>query len=464
MGAVRRENGQALVMVVVVMMILQVIAWAFLARMNIEQRLAGGSTRSFAALYLAEAGLQRALVMLEQGAPADAAADGSSVPYRETLVSGAFTIETIERRADGLVAVVVSGEVAGASRRLQALVRLGPEALSYGIYARDVVSLEGQSRTYVVPHHVGWGQRRRGAAVAAGGEIRFDPQAELNVFRGRPLSLREGQVPDETLLSTSATDDSARGLVDLVLAGNARLRAGVTYIPPRLEDLRQYVEELGVRRVTTRAPVAMPSLDVDYYRKLAEANTANAAINAAAGAFGGYPDLRTKTHSRYSAEELLAIVDYFARTKLPDPVLHGVIFAYGPLELRGAARLTILDGALFVKGDLLIGEGVRLEVRHTPRARFLPGLVASAVEPAQSGTIQVERGATAIVDGLVLAGGNVDVLGGVLDVTGSMAGRNIVNNSSGATMIRFDPGAGAVAGLLRSDRVFAISIGWQELR
>ncbi len=89
----RRQDGQALVMVVVVMMILQVIAWAFLARMNFEQRLAGGSTRSLAALYLAEAGLEKALVMLEDGTRPAAGADGGSLPYQEALGSGTFTIE-----------------------------------------------------------------------------------------------------------------------------------------------------------------------------------------------------------------------------------------------------------------------------------------------------------------------------------------------------------------------------------
>ncbi len=84
----RRQEGQALVMVVVVM-ILQIIAWAFLSRVNFEQRLAGGLTRSLGALYLAEAGLQKALWMLEEGVSGNSSGDWS-LPHEEALGPGTF--------------------------------------------------------------------------------------------------------------------------------------------------------------------------------------------------------------------------------------------------------------------------------------------------------------------------------------------------------------------------------------
>ncbi len=459
----RRQDGQALVMVVVVMMILQVIAWAFLTRMNFEQRLAGGSTRSLAALYLAEAGLQKALMMLEDGTRPAAGADGGSLPYQEALGPGTFTIETLEQRADGLIAVIVRGEVGGARRRLQALVRIGPPALAYGLYGQDVVSFDGQARTYLVPFHIGWGTHRRGGDLAASGEIRFDsPRAAVNGFRGWRLPLREGNIPDQRLIGAGNGTGAAAGLVVLVLAGKAQLRAGLTYLPPRLEELRRRVDDLGVRQVKVRPPLATPLLDVDHYRTLAEANTANAEINVATAAATGHADLRTKAHSRYSAEEMRAIFDYLNRTGQPRSALRGVVFVYGPLELRGSGMLTIIDGALVVKGDLTIGQGVKLEVRHGPATRGLPGLVASAVETAQEGSIFIEKDATVVVDGLVLAEGRVEVLGGVADVIGAVAAKNFANND-GLVVIRYDSGVVATAALRRTNEALAEILSWQEL-
>lgn len=459
----RRQGGQALLMVVVVMMILQVIAWAFLARVNVEQRLAGGSTRSLAALYLAEAGLQKALAMLEDRALPGTGKNGDLLPYEETLGPGTFTIERLDAGTDGVVVITVRGDVAGARRRLQAVVRIGPQALAYGLYGQNIVAFDGRSRTYLVPFHIGWGQRRRVPALAAGGEIRFDSrEAALNVFRGQRLPPREGESNDQMLRRASDGTGPASGLVDLVLAGRAQLRAVLTYIPPRLEELRRRVDELGVRQVMVRPPLAAPSLDVDHYRALAEANTANAAINAAAAAASGHPDLRTKAHSRYSAEELVAIFDYLKRTDRPRSVLRGVVFVYGPLDLSGRGTLTITDGTLIVEGDLTIGGGVRLEVRHGPAAWGMPGLVASAVEGAQEGSIYIERDAMAVVDGLVLAEGNVEVLGGLLDVIGAVSAGSFMNGD-GVTVTRYDSRVVATAGLRRADRGLAEVLSWQEL-
>ncbi len=459
----RRRRGQALVMVVVVMMILQVIAWAFLARVNVEQRLAGGSTRSLVALYLAEAGLQKALTMLENGAPPGTGQNGDSLPYEEALGAGTFTIERLDAGADNVVVIVVRGDVAGARRRVQAVARIGPQTLAYGLYGQNIVAFDGRSRTYLVPFHTGWGRRRRVPALAAGGEIRFDSrEAALNVFRGRRLPLREGEISDQMLLRASEGTGPAAGLVDLVLAGRAQLRAVLSYIPPRLEELRRRVDEVGVRQVKGRPPLEAPSLDLDHYRALAEANTANAAINAAAAAASGHPDLRTKAHSRYSAEEMVIIFDYLKRTDRPRSVLRGAVFVYGPLDLRGNDTLVITDGALIVEGDLTIGEGVRLEVRHGPAAWGMPGLVASAVETAQEGSIFIERDAMAFVDGLVLAEGNVEILGGLLDVIGAVAARDFANRD-GVAVIRYDSRVVATAGFRRTNRGLAEVLSWQEL-
>jgi hypothetical protein len=455
------QDGQAVLMVVVVMLILQLIAGVFLARMNAEQRVAGRSARSLAALYLAEAALQRALVMLEQGPPADAASEGLLLPYHEALGAGVLTIETIDQRPDGLIAVVVRGEVAGTIRRVQALVRLGPEALGYGIYAREAVSLEGRSRTYVLQGRGGWGERRGRAAIATDGEMRLDRPVALNVFSGRAVPMREGEGTDQTLRNDTGSD-APSPLVDLIFTGEPRLRVGLTSIPPRLEDLREHVGEIAVRRITSRTPVAFPAIDMEFFRRQAETNTANAALNAAAGVFGGYPDLRAKAHSRYSAEDLVAILNYLARSDQRGAALRGVIFVYGPLELRRPGRLTIVDGALIVNGDLTIGNGVTLDVRHGPEAQRLPALIATAVERAQLGSIQIEQGGAAFLDGVVFAEGNVEVLGGVLDIVGAIAARNFVN-ASGLAMVRRHAAAPATLGIRAAGSGTTVVTSWREL-
>jgi len=457
-----REGGQAVLMVVVVMMILQLIAGVFLARMNAEQRVLGRSARSLAALYLAEGALQRALVLLEQESSADASTDGLTFPYHEALGAGVSTIETIDQRVDGLIAVVVRGDVAGTTRRVQALVRLGPEALTYGIYARDAVNLEGQSRSYVVPGHGVWGQRRGRAAIATGREFRVDRQVELNVFNGRTVPLREGRVPAEMALNSSTGADPAEMLIDLVFTGQARLRVGLTAIAPRLEDLREYLGDIGIRRIAFHKPLAFPVVDMDGFRRQAEANTANAAINAAAGVYGGYPELRMKAHSRYSAEDLRAILNYLSRTDRQDVALQGVIFVYGPLEMRRPGTLTIVDGTLVVNGDLTIGDGVRLDIRHGPEAQRLPAIIATAVEHAQQGSIQIEQQGSAFVDGVVFAEGNVEVLGGVLDATGAATARTFVN-ANGIAVIRHQSRAPATLGLRSVGARTAVVTSWREL-
>lgn len=138
-----------------------------------------------------------------------------------------------------------------------------------------------------------------------------------------------------------------------------------------------------------------------------------------------------------------------------------MIFVYGPLDLRGRTRLTIVNGALLVKGDLTLGEGVSLDVRHGPAARGLPGLVASAVETAQAGTIEIERGAMATVDGLVFAEDNVEVLGGALEALGAVVAKRVVN-SHGTAIIRHDSRVLATQGLGGVAAGLTEILSWRE--
>jgi hypothetical protein len=433
-------------MVLVVMMIIQVVAWAFLSSVNVEQRLAGGSVRGLAALYLAEAGVQKALRLLEVGAT-------EPLPYRQALGAGAFTIEALEPLPGGTTAIVAAGEVGGTRRRLRVLTRVGPEALAYGMYAQGILGFAGQARTYVLPFRMS--TARRGSELAAGVEVRFDgPRVALNAFRGQRLALREGQIGDAALLQANGAE-AAPVLVDLVLTGPAQLVSGISHRAVSLEDLRQQVPALGVRRVRARPALVAPAVDLGLYKTLAEANTANAAINAAAGLVSAEPELRGKTHSRYTLEEFEAILAYLRQR--PARTLQGVLFVDSDIVLEEGDRVAIMDGALVVEGDIDIAEGARLEIRHGRTGRTLPGIIAWG-----QGTIQIEPDAAVVVDGLVLAEWDVRVGAGTLDVVGAVAGRNILMRD-GTVVVRYDSGVLATVGLRRTGVGRAEPLAWQEI-
>ncbi len=450
----QRQEGQALVIVLVVMLILQIAAWAFVSRMNFEQRLAGDSVRSLSAFYAADAGLQKVLWALEELGPESFSNEEGSLPHQEALASGAFVIEKLEHLPGGLTSFVVRGEVREAVRRLKALVRTGPEALAYGLYGQAIVSFDGQARTYIVPCRAEERGCRRGGDLAVGGEVRFNsPHVALNDFRGILLPLREGRIADTLLLSAARGMDSASGL-DIVLTGEAGLWSGIKQTPVGLDELRRQVRELGVRRLRVRAALQTPSVDANYYASMAEANTANDAINAAAGLMGSERGLREKTHSRYTEEEFEVILEYLKEHPAP---MRGVLFVDGDITVPEHGRLTIVDGALILNGNIEIKPRARLEVQHGQTTRMLPGVVALG-----GGTIQIRKEAAAVIDGLILAGKDVQVDGGILDVIGSVVTRNFLSDD-GTSVIRYDPIVLATAGLRSTWRGFVELLSWQEL-
>ncbi|MGQ0571577.1 MAG: pilus assembly PilX family protein [Armatimonadota bacterium] len=446
----RQQDGQALLMVVVVMLILQMFAGVFLARVSFEQRLAGGSTRSLAALYLAEAGLQKALWVLEEG-------KDLTLPYQEALGVGTFAIEALEHLPGGLISVVVRGDAANVRRRLRVLARAGPPALAYGVYGQHSLRFDGRARTYLLPFRAGGGDCRCAGNLAASGEVRFEsPHVLLNTFHGSRLPLRDGTIDDYALLGSSAVVDPAQGLVDLVLAGGARLTSGIAHKPIELEELRRYVGELGIRRLKVRPALQGPSFEVDQYRALAEANTANTLLNRAAAEAGGAAGLRVKPHSRYIAEEFETVLDYLKGG--PRRALQGVVFVEGDVDLVEGDKLIIADGALVVEGDIVIGPGARLEVHHGPTARTLPGVVAWG-----KAAIDIEEEAVAVVDGLVLTDGDVVVFAGILDVIGAVTARNFVTKN-GTVVVRYDAAVLATPGFQKIGKGLAVPVSWQELQ
>ncbi|MDR7518379.1 MAG: hypothetical protein QN131_00140 [Armatimonadota bacterium] len=441
--------------VIAAMLALQVTAWAFLSRMNVEQRLAGGSVRQFAALFAADAGLQKALWTLEESPPEASGGGPLDSGLQEALETGAFAVETVESLPDGLIAIVVRGEAGGAVRRIRALLRVGPEVFAYGVYGHSAVVFDGQARTYVVPCRAN-GACRQGGDLAAGRIIWFgNSWVALNDFRGRWLSLREGPISDRYLLGAAVALDPSLSLLDLVLAGDAQLLSGPEQAPVDLEELRRRVQGLGVRRLRIRGPFQMPVADMRYLKALADRNDANALTNSAAGA--PWDDrLGTRAGSRYTEDEFEAVLDYLKDH--PTRVLRGIVFVDGDVELEHRTSLTIVDGALIVDGGIEIQTGARLEVRHGPGTRTLPGIVAW-----QGGGLHIRREGLAIIDGLVLSDKDVNIEGGTLDVAGAVAAKNFLN-TDGTAVVRYNSAVLSSVGIRRVGRGFAELLSWQELR
>lgn len=447
----RSQRGQAVLVVLAVMLALQLVAWVFLARMHASLRLAGGSTRGLAALYAAEGGMQAVLHALEAGRLDPRA--GAWPVEDATIGAGTFAVEAVEPLADGVLSIVVRGEAGGAQRRVKVLATVGPETLAYGVFAQASLRLGADSRTYVIPVRTGTEGCRRLGDLAAGAEIRVDgPRVALNAFSGRRLTLREGEVADSDLVAAAGPEG---GLVDLVLPDGARLFSGTRHAVVGLYELRAEVVDLGVRAVRACAPPGAPAVDPAYYRRLAEANTANAAVNAAAGRSGLAPGLRDKTHSHYSAEEFDAVLE--ALREQPAAALQGVVVVDGDVFLPEGRGLTVVNGALIVHGDIALAPGASLRVEHGEGAHGLAGVVAWG-----TGMLQIDEGARLHADGLVLSHGDLFVLGATLDVKGAVAAKNVVTRG-GTTVIRYDPRVLATAGLRSAGRRLARIVSWQEL-
>ncbi len=449
-----KQEGQAVLTVMIVMMIVQIIPVALLWRANFEQRLAGASIRDRNALYLAEAGLQKALWIREnehvQGP------SGWTLPHEEALGAGTFTIEAIDSLQGDLISVIVRGECAGSTRRIKALARIGSPALAYGVFSPGIVSFRGRAQTDLLALHIDRGIWRRAGDLAAGVQIRFDsPHATLNGSSDLPPAPHGGEFAGRPLLSFAAPS-AAPDPIDLILLGRAQL-IGPTQRTVDLDELRLQMRGLGVRRVTTQSALRAPAVDLDHYLTLATANTSNAALNSEAGRASGNPGLWGKDDSRYSADEFKAIVDYLKDRQ--SDTLRGLVVVEGDVQLDRGARLTITDGALVTQGDITIAEGARLEIRHGPTARALPGMVAWA-----DGSIGIEQGATAMIDGLVLASWDVLDQGGVLEVTGAVAARNFFNEN-GTVVVRYDSAVLATVGLQRRTPTgTAELVSWHEMR
>lgn len=432
------ERGLALVSVLGLLVLLTMVALAFVSLMNAEQRLAGGAYRNTAALYLAEAGVEKALWHLANRAP-DGSRDGSWRPvgYQEELGAGSFVIEEIKEEPAGVLAITVRGEVGGAVRRIRRIARIAPRALTYGLFSGDVV-LARQSRTYVVPSLKMEEACQRFGDIAVSREFWFDKDVVLNSLDGQ-------KVHDP--------------LPDLVLVGEARLILGnKEWLLNDVDALRREVPGAYVGTLRNEE-VSMPSVDLEAYRALAKENTSNVDINHTVGERTLDRVMSEKKDSLYTAEQFERILAHLDRQRREGKELRlaGVVFVEGAVSVGRA--LLIDEGALIVRGSIRVMDRARLEVRHGPQTSTLPGVIAYG----DGGMIRLGKEATVNVDGLLFAGAGLEVIKASVDVRGAiLAGQGILNQD-GLVVVRYQPSVLRTIGLSRTAHVLLRPLTWQEL-
>ena len=462
----RRDEGVALLVVLIFLLAIGTWSASFLWFMNQQQARAGARYRSAAAMRLAEAGVHRALSILESRAP-----DGSpgrawrSGGHTEELYAGAlpgrFTIR-LQDEADGAVTVVSTGEAGGVTRRLQARVYLAAPALLAGLYGAHTVRLQNPpAATVILPYGAGLG----GAPwihLAAGREVWFattqvsinDPAAR---FEAGPGPLDPPESPDR------AVPLPRPGPVRILLPPGGELTLDKARQRVDVQQLRVmgiYVEGVIVR---TEAFPLVPEVDTGFYQGLAAANTSNAELNEAAGTYLGDGDLIRKRDSLYSQKQFEQLQAYQKARGGPQR-LRGVVYVTGLVSLLSGERLHIADGALITASTVHLSEGAELVITHGAASRALPGLIVLG-----NGALFVTEGARLRVHGLVYSSRTIDIgQGAQVDVVGSVLGKEpglSFFNRAATIVIRYDPAVLGTPGLRvpQDAPVIAWVAAWEEL-
>jgi len=464
----RAESGAALLAVLVIIVVIAGSSASFIWFMNQQQTRAGARLRSAAALAVAEAGVHRALSVLESVAPDGSpgriwrpAAYSDVVP--EGPFEGRFTL-SLTGQDDGAIVITSVGEVAGTTRRLRARVYLASPALLAGLYGTSHIRLERPpAATVVLSYGAGIGDRPW-VHIAAGMGVWFattdvsinDPSVAFAAGPG-PVDAPDG--------SGSATQPRRPGPIRLLLANGADLMLGQGSGFQRVDV--QQLRAMGVYLdgVVVRAESLprLPVVDGAYYQSLAAGNTGNAALNEAAGRYLGDADLARKRDSLYSREEFEEVRTYL-HAGVQSSGFRGVVYVKGVASVLAGQRIKIADGALVAEGTVHLGEGAELEVTHSAATRTLPGIITLG-----EGALVISRDARLRAHGIVYASGTISVAQGArVDIVGALLGDDgaLSFRSVGASVvIRYDPAVMGTPGLRAKDDTPPVAwvAAWEEL-
>ncbi len=462
----RADRGGALLVVLVLLLALTASAVSFIWFMNQQQTRAGVRYRSMAAMALAEAGVHRALSVLESVTPEDRLPGRHWRPtgYSESVpvggLEGRFTLSLADE-ADGAIIVTSVGEVAGVTRRLRARVYLGARALLAALYGVSLLRLESPpAATFILPYGaIGdhpWVHLATGVGFWLG-------SADVAINDpGLPVHAEAGPV-DAPAAVVRVRPPSSTDPIRVLLAHGAGLRTDRHNRPLAVEELRRLGVNLeGFVFQTDELPEA-PEVDREFFQAQARLNGANAPINEAAGKYVGDSDLLHKRDSLYSEREFGLLLRYLNARAAGERLL-GVVYVEGAVTLGPEQRLEVHDGALLAEGTVRLDRAATLAVTHTAASRTLPGIVT-----LDKGELLVGPDAHLRVHGLVYASQAFDLMAGAdVDIVGSVLAMGVgfsFSNTAATAVIRYDPAVLGTAGLRLPDRAPAIAwvASWEEL-
>lgn len=460
----RDEAGQTLLVVLIIMIAVAVSSTSFIWFMNQQQTRAGTRYRAAAAFQVAQAGLRRALAILESTAPdGSPGRDWRPADFSEPVAAGSLEgryVIAIENHPEWGLLVTSEGQAGGLRRRIRAHVVLAPPALLAGIYASASIRLVGEPASLVITPYGGFAGRPW-VHIAAGGEVWFgSDRIRVNDPAGA-LPLPPGPIDPLAVIDRPESRPAILP-ISLLLAGEAPLVLGEARREVDAERLRAAgIGVAAVHRIDALPP--LPEVVRGFYASLAEGNTANAALNRAAGRFSGDHDLEQKEDSRYDAAQMTRLLTYL-NSRQPDESLRGAIYVSGRVTVPAGGWLHILDGALVTENTVKVEEEAELRVTHSARTRLLPGIIV--LDP---GGLVVGRGARLHAHGLVEAAQIIEMLeDATVEVVGAVAARASglsLRNTGAAILLRYDAAVLATPGLRVRFRepIVAWVATWEEI-
>jgi hypothetical protein len=463
-GPLPRQEGQALLVVLVILLVVTSSSASFIWFMNQQQSRAGTRHRELAALRLAEAGVYRTLAVLESAWPPgpDPGSPQPPEPWEERIAAGPLEGRlsvSVDLDTGGTLLVTSRGEVGGAVRRLVARVALASPALLAALYGATVVQFDqAPAALFILPYGAGLGDRPW-FHIAAGQEVSF--------VQTRVVLNDSAHLPDPFPGPVDAPEPPRAGPrpaidpVRILLAADARLTledSSVTVAQLRGAGIR--LDE-SLRRVDRLPPP--PEVDREYYRTLASANAANAALNRGAGRFTGDQDLEQKPDSLYSRDQMVKVLTYL-ETLTHEVPMRGVIYVSGRVTVPARSRVHIADGALIAESTVLVDEEAELRVTHGPSTRSLPGIIT-----LRNGALIVAKDARLRAHGLVYSNRVFDTgPGALVEVVGALVSNDpsiSVRTNAATVVIRYDPAVLGTPGLIATaeGRIIAWVAAWEEL-
>lgn len=458
------QTGQVLLVVLVILLVVTGSSASFIWFMNQQQSRAGTRHRELAALRLAEAGVYRTLAILESEWPPspDPGSPQPPEPWEERIAVGPLEGRlsvSVDRDTGGTLLVTSRGEVGGSVRRLRARVTLASPALLVALYGATVVQFDRPpAALFILPYGAGF-RDRPWFHIAAGQEVSFvQTRVVLNDAAHLPDPF-PGPVdsPEPPLAGRRPAIDPVR----ILLAADARLtleESSVTVAQLRVAGIR--LDE-SLRRVDRLSP--LPEVDREYYRTLASANTANAALNRGAGRLTGDQDLELKADSLYSRDQMVQVLTYLETLTPPLP-MRGVIYVSGRVTVPARSRVHIAEGTLIAESTVLVDQEAELRVTHGPSTRSLPGIIT-----LRNGALIVAKDARLRAHGLIYTNRVFDTAPGALvEVVGALVSNDpsiSVRTNAATVVIRYDPAVLGTPGLSAASegRVIAWVAAWEEL-